>query len=96
MTEIGRALRGLGVEVVEKEAETERKKAVIEAEKAQQVAKITYDQQIMEKESQKRMSELDDAAHLATQKVSTIAPCLSRLASALTIFSAKHEEVESR
>lgn len=54
--------------VVEKEAETERKKAVIEAEKAQQVAKIGYDQQIMEKESQKRMSELEDAAHLAREK----------------------------
>ena len=32
-----------------------------EAEKLQQVAKITYDQMLMEKESQKRMSELDGA-----------------------------------
>jgi len=54
--------------VVEKEAETERKKAIIEAEKGQQVAKIHYDQQIMEKESQKKMSELEDQTHLARMK----------------------------
>lgn len=54
--------------VVEKEAETERKKALIEAEKVSQVAKIHYDQQIMEKESQKKMSELDDQAHLARMR----------------------------
>jgi len=51
--------------VVEKEAETERKRAVIEAEKQAQVAKIKFDQQIVEKESQKKMSELEDQAHLA-------------------------------
>merc|ERR1712243_477838 len=35
--------------VIEKDAETERKKAVIEAEKEAQVAKIRYEQNIMEK-----------------------------------------------
>jgi len=54
--------------VVEKEAETERKRAVIEAEKQAQVAKIQYDQQIVEKESQKKISELEDQAHLAKMK----------------------------
>jgi len=54
--------------VVEKEAETERKKAVIEAEKMAQVAKIHYSQQIMEKESQKTISELEDQSHLAREK----------------------------
>jgi len=37
--------------VVEKDAETERKKAVIEAEKEAQVAKIHFEQKVMEKES---------------------------------------------
>ncbi|XP_068744765.1 erlin-2-B-like isoform X1 [Montipora capricornis] len=54
--------------VIEKEAETERKKAVIEAEKAAQVSKIQFDQKIMEKESQKKMSEIEDSVHLAKMK----------------------------
>ncbi|XP_041364564.1 erlin-1-like [Gigantopelta aegis] len=54
--------------VVEKEAETERKKAVIEAEKTAQVAKITWEQKVMEKESEKRMSEIEDIAHLARER----------------------------
>uniref|UniRef100_A0A7M4FKQ5 Erlin-1 n=1 Tax=Crocodylus porosus TaxID=8502 RepID=A0A7M4FKQ5_CROPO len=54
--------------VVEKEAETERKKAVIEAEKAAQVSKIQYQQKIMEKETEKRISEIEDAAFLAREK----------------------------
>lgn len=53
--------------VVEKEAETERKKALIEAEKISQVARITYDQKIMEKESMKKISEIEDETHV--QKV---------------------------
>ncbi|VDO57321.1 unnamed protein product [Onchocerca flexuosa] len=51
--------------VVEKEAETERKKAVIEAEKAAQVAAIHYEQHIAEKEAQKRISQLEDESHIA-------------------------------
>lgn len=42
--------------VVEKEAETERKRAIIEAEKQAQVSKIEFEQKIMEKESMKHIS----------------------------------------
>jgi hypothetical protein len=54
--------------VVEKEAETSRKLAIIEAEKIHMVAKISYDQQIMEKETQKTMSQLEDQTHLARMR----------------------------
>ncbi|XP_048578471.1 erlin-2-B [Nematostella vectensis] len=54
--------------VIEKEAETERKKAIIEAEKQSQVSKIQYQQKIMEKESMKKMSVIDDETHLARMK----------------------------
>ncbi|XP_071952523.1 erlin-2-B-like [Antedon mediterranea] len=54
--------------VVEKEAETDRKKAIIEAEKVAQVTKIQLDQQIMEKESQKRVSEIEDTSNFARVK----------------------------
>ncbi|XP_073408165.1 erlin-1 isoform X1 [Dendrobates tinctorius] len=54
--------------VVEKEAETERKKAVIEAEKVAQVAKIQFQQKVMEKETEKRISEIEDSAFLAREK----------------------------
>jgi regulator of protease activity HflC (stomatin/prohibitin superfamily) len=46
--------------VVEKDAETDRKKAVIEAEKHAQVSKIKKDQEISEKESLKKMSLIED------------------------------------
>ncbi|XP_020902817.1 erlin-2-B [Exaiptasia diaphana] len=54
--------------VIEKEAETERKKAVIEAEKQAQVSQIQYQQKIMEKESLKKMSLIEDDTHLARMK----------------------------
>ncbi|XP_030059057.1 erlin-1 isoform X1 [Microcaecilia unicolor] len=54
--------------VVEKEAETERKRAIIEAEKVAQVATIQYQQKIMEKETEKRISEIEDAAFMAREK----------------------------
>jgi len=54
--------------VVEKEAETERKRAIIEAEKQQQVAKITWTQNIEQKEAQKTISEIEDQAHYAKEK----------------------------
>lgn len=54
--------------MVEKDAETERKKAVIEAEKEAQVAKIQFQQKIMEKESLQRIAQIEDEMHLATQK----------------------------
>ncbi|KRZ59999.1 Erlin-1, partial [Trichinella nativa] len=54
--------------LVEKEAETERKRAIIEAEKVAQVAKIEYAQKILEKESLKKISELEDQTYLAKVK----------------------------
>ncbi len=55
--------------VVEKDAETDRKKAIIEAEKNQQVAKITFDQKIMEKESLKKMSIIEDEMFFNREKM---------------------------
>merc|ERR1719339_892340 len=57
--------------VVEKEAETERKKAVIEAEKEAQVAKIRYEQNILEKESFATMEKITDSIHLAKEHTKT-------------------------
>ncbi|XP_041123323.1 erlin-1 [Polyodon spathula] len=54
--------------VVEKEAETERKKAVIEAQKVAQVSEIHFQQKMMEKETEKKISEIEDAAFLAKEK----------------------------
>ncbi|XP_028654648.1 erlin-2-B-like [Erpetoichthys calabaricus] len=54
--------------VVEKEAETERKRAVIEAEKLAQVAEIKFSQKVMEKETEKKISEIEDAAYVAREK----------------------------
>merc|ERR1719450_1637154 len=54
--------------VIEKDAETERKKAVIEAEKEAQVAKIRYEQNILEKESMQKMEKINDEVHLAKEK----------------------------
>ncbi|XP_078522244.1 erlin-2-B-like [Lissotriton helveticus] len=54
--------------VVEKEAETERKKALIEAEKVAQVAEIKFAQKVMEKETEKKISEIEDSAFLARER----------------------------
>ncbi|XP_017761405.1 PREDICTED: erlin-1-like [Eufriesea mexicana] len=54
--------------VVEKDAETEKKKAVIDAEKEVQVARIRYYQKIMEKKSLQQISAIEDEMHLAKQK----------------------------
>lgn len=54
--------------VVEKDAETDRKKAIIEAEKESQVAQIQYNQKIMEKESLQRIASIEDEMHLAREK----------------------------
>jgi len=70
--------------VVEKEAETERKKAVIEAEKQALVAKIKYEQKIMEKESEKKISEIEVAMKLNSEK--SIADAA---------FYRAHKEIES-
>merc|ERR1719192_1549383 len=57
--------------VIEKDAETERKKAVIEAEKQAQVARIHYERKINEKESLQKMEMIDDSIHLAKEKSRT-------------------------
>lgn len=57
--------------VVEKDAETERKKAVIEAEKEAQVAKIRYEQSLVERELQQRMEKIEDEIHMAREKSKT-------------------------
>merc|ERR1712043_96006 len=57
--------------VVEKEAETERKKAVIEAEKEASVAKIQYERKTLEKESLQKMAKIEDEMHLAKEKSKT-------------------------
>lgn len=54
--------------VIEKEAETEQKKAIIEAERNASVAKIDWERKVMQKESEKRMSEIEDLAHLAKER----------------------------
>ncbi|KAK1333549.1 hypothetical protein QTO34_005934 [Cnephaeus nilssonii] len=61
--------------VVEKEAETERKKAIIEAEKIAQVAKIWFQQKVMEKETEKRISEIEGTSR--KKEALTILICLS-------------------
>ncbi|KAF7997637.1 hypothetical protein HCN44_006208 [Aphidius gifuensis] len=54
--------------VVEKDAETDRKKAIIEAEKESEVAQIHYNQKVMEKESLQRIALIEDEMHLAKGK----------------------------
>ncbi|KAJ1521610.1 hypothetical protein ONE63_003259 [Megalurothrips usitatus] len=54
--------------LVEKDAETDRKKAIIEAEKNAKVAEIHFRQKIMEKESLQRMAQIEDEMHIARQK----------------------------
>lgn len=55
--------------MVEKEAETARRKAIIEAEKEAQVAKIQYEQKIMEKEFHQRMQTIEDEIHHTKEKI---------------------------
>merc|ERR1712179_684869 len=57
--------------VIEKDAETARKKSVIEAEKEAQVAKIKYEQNILEKESMQKMETINDQMHVAKEKSKT-------------------------
>ncbi|UJR36215.1 hypothetical protein I4U23_028947 [Adineta vaga] len=54
--------------VVEKEGETDRHRAVIEAEKIAQVARIHYEQKILGKESEKRIAEIESEMHLARER----------------------------
>ncbi|KAJ7569984.1 hypothetical protein O6H91_01G102400 [Diphasiastrum complanatum] len=54
--------------VVEKEAETQKKKAVTEAEKDAHVSKIFMEQRLMEKESNKRQQEIENEIYLSREK----------------------------
>ncbi|CAJ0567711.1 unnamed protein product, partial [Mesorhabditis spiculigera] len=56
--------------VVEKEAETERKRAIIEAEKHAQVATVKHKQVIAEKEMEKTVNELQNQINLARERAS--------------------------
>jgi regulator of protease activity HflC (stomatin/prohibitin superfamily) len=49
---------------VEKEAQTERKRAVAEAEKLKEVAVISQNQAVHQKETEKRIAEIEDEMHL--------------------------------
>lgn len=51
--------------VIEKEAETDRKRSVIEAEKVALVSKIQWEQKVTEKQSQMRISEIEDQTSAA-------------------------------
>jgi regulator of protease activity HflC (stomatin/prohibitin superfamily) len=70
--------------VVEKEAETQLKKAQIEAQTKAEVSKIKMEMEIMEKESQKKIKELEDAIYAHHEK--TISDAL---------FYQKQREAES-
>uniref|UniRef100_A0A0C9S1Q3 TSA: Wollemia nobilis Ref_Wollemi_Transcript_23617_1386 transcribed RNA sequence n=1 Tax=Wollemia nobilis TaxID=56998 RepID=A0A0C9S1Q3_9CONI len=54
--------------VAEKEAETQTKKAVTEAEKDAHVSKILMEQRVMEKESIKLQQQIEDEMYLAREK----------------------------
>ncbi|CAI6004276.1 unnamed protein product [Closterium sp. NIES-64] len=54
--------------VVEKEAETEKKRAVSEAEMAAQVSRVLMEQRVREKESQQRQQQIDDEVFVAREK----------------------------
>jgi hypothetical protein len=54
--------------VVEKEAETIKKKAVTEAEKDAKVSEILMSQRVMEKESTKKQQEIENQIYLARER----------------------------
>mmetsp|Transcript_32159 Transcript_32159/g.102423 ORF Transcript_32159/g.102423 Transcript_32159/m.102423 type:complete len:133 (+) Transcript_32159:634-1032(+) len=54
--------------VVEKQAETERRRLQIEAETAASVASIRKQQEIMEQEAAKNVSRIKDEMHIAREK----------------------------
>ncbi|XP_030956677.1 erlin-1-like isoform X2 [Quercus lobata] len=54
--------------VVEKEAETSKKKAISEAEKIANVSKILMEQQLMEKDSARKQQEIENQIYMAWKK----------------------------
>ena len=64
--------------LVEKEAETEMKRAVSEAEKRAAVATIELGKQLAEKQNMQRVEAIDNEMHLARQKVAaSLTPALA-------------------
>lgn len=57
--------------MAEKEAETQKKIALSEAEKIAQVSRIQMEQKLMEKNSAKRQEEIENEMYLARQKSQT-------------------------
>jgi len=53
------------MKVAEKEAETEKRKAIIEAQKLAEVNRINMERKVLEKDSMKKMSSIEDEMHLA-------------------------------
>lgn len=53
---------------MEKEAETNKKMAISEAEKNANVSRILMEQKLMEKESSRRQQEIDNHIYLAREK----------------------------
>ena len=54
--------------MVEKEAETSKKKAISEAEKIANVSKILMEQQLMEKDSARKQQEIENQIYMARKK----------------------------
>ena len=54
--------------MVEKEAETNKKMAISEAEKVANVSKILMEQKLMEKDSAKRQQEIENLIYMAQEK----------------------------
>lgn len=54
--------------VAEKEAETQKKIALSEAEKNAQVSKILMEQKLMERDSAKRQQEIENQMYVAREK----------------------------
>lgn len=53
--------------VIEKEAETDRKRAIIQAEKESEIAKITNEARVAEKSATQRVAKIEDEMHLSRQ-----------------------------
>uniref|UniRef100_A0A7N2KR35 Uncharacterized protein n=1 Tax=Quercus lobata TaxID=97700 RepID=A0A7N2KR35_QUELO len=55
--------------VVEKEAETNKKKAISEAENSANVGKILMEQKLMEKDSARKQQEIENQIYMERQKI---------------------------
>lgn len=59
------------IQLTHVEAETDRRRATIEAEKVREVSKIRMEQQMTEKESQKKIQEIEDLMSVSRAKAAT-------------------------